>query len=74
MTITIHGYGSFKEWADAGYPGAVSFDEHGNRKGERRTSRAICRLDFCQMSMVQGGLCLRHFEARQRRQLAGISA
>ena len=61
MSITIYGYSSFKEWADAGYPGAVSFDTKGERKPDPR--RGLCKVDDCPKvgKYNWDSMCERHY-------------
>ena len=58
MSITIYGYSSFKEWAEAGYPGAVSFDAEGERKPDPR--RGLCVIDECPNVEQENRMCKSH--------------
>lgn len=53
-----NGWPSFKEWVDAGYPGAVN--------GEKKTQLAKCRVHGCANAMNTGGYCLAHYRILQR--------
>ena len=73
--IIINGYASFDAWREAGYPGARSFNADGTVK-EPRTQLAKCRLEMCDWSMVQDGLCLHHYRMRaaaRRKALRGLA-
>lgn len=79
MSITIYGYSSFKEWADAGYPGAVNGDT-GERKQDDRPPlswmrypkiKSQCLVRNCERIEERRGLCYLHVRsARQREKVS----
>jgi hypothetical protein len=66
MKIQIRGWPSFEAWREAGYPGAVSFDAQGNRKGAPKTQLAKCRVNGCGNVMNRDGYCIPHFAFYRR--------
>lgn len=65
-TIHIDGWPSFREWADAGYPGAVSFPPE--RLPDPRAG--LCEVFDCPNKEYMQGLCITHNYYGRRRAVA----